>query len=70
MPLRDRDSYHEDFKTNNLPKGEKGKTGDTHSHNLSVLFKNSTENNNNEAIVGQKRPITNSDSGNNTGIRN
>ena len=70
MLLRDRDSYHEDFKTNNLPKGEKDKTEDTHSHNLSALFKNSTENNNNEAVVGHKRPITSSDSGNNTGFPN
>ena len=25
VPLGDRDSYYNDFKTNNLPKGEKGK---------------------------------------------
>ena len=66
MSLGDRDSYCEDFKTNNLPKGEKRKTGDTLSDDLSALFKNSAENNNNEAVVGQKRPITNNDGGNNT----
>ena len=57
MSLGDRDSYYEDFETNNLPKAEKGKTGDTHSDDLSALFKNSAENNNNGAVAGQKRPI-------------
>ena len=65
MSLGDRDSYYEDFETNNLPKAEKGKTGDTHSDELSVLFKNSAENNNG-AVVGQKRSITNNDGGTNT----
>ena len=64
MSLGDRDFYYEDFETNNLPKGEKGKTGDTHSDDLAELFKNSTENNNG-AVVGQKRLITNNDGGNN-----
>ena len=33
---------------------------------MSALFKNSTENNNNNgAVVGQKRPITDNDRGNN-----
>ena len=45
MSLGDRDSYYEDFETNNLSKGQKGKTGDTNSNDLSALFKNSTENN-------------------------
>ena len=31
VPSRDRYSYYEDFETNNLPKGEKGKTGNTNS---------------------------------------
>ena len=67
MSLGDRDSYDEDFETNNLPKADKGKTGDTRSHNLSALVKNSAENNNNDGeVVGQKRPITNNDGGNNT----
>ena len=66
MYLGDRDSYYKDFDTNNLPKGEKGKTGDTHSDHLSTLFKNGAENNYNGAAVGQKRPITSNDSGNNT----
>ena len=66
MSLGDRDSYYEDFETNDLPKGEKGKTGDTDSDDLSALFKNSAENNNNGAVVGQKRHITNNDGGNNT----
>ena len=48
------------------PSGEKSKTGDIHSADLSALFKNSAENNNNGAKVGQKRPIKNSDGGNNT----
>ena len=62
MPLRDRNSYYEDFETNNLSKAEKGKT---HSNDMSALFKNSAENNNG-AVVGQKRPITNNDGGTNT----
>ena len=68
MSLGDRDSYFEDFETNNVPKGEKGKTGDNHSNDLSVLFKNITENINNAPVPvdGQKRTITNSDDGNNT----
>ena len=66
MSLGDWDSYYEDFEANNLPKGEKGKTGDTKSDDLSALFKDSAENNNNGAVVGQKRPITNNDGGNNT----
>ena len=72
MSLGDRDSYYEDFATNNLPKGEKGKTGYTHSDDLPALFKDNNnngkcaENNNNGAVVGQKRPITNNDGGNNT----
>ena len=48
----DRDSSYEYFETNNLPKGEKGKTGDTHSDELFALLKNSTENINNEPVVG------------------
>ena len=40
--LGERDSYYENFETNNLQKGEKGTTGDTHSDDLSVLLKNST----------------------------
>ena len=67
MSLGDKDSYYEDFETNNLPKGQKGKTGDTPSNDLSAQFKNTTENNNNNGpVVGQKRPITNNDCGNNT----
>ena len=66
MSIGDRDSYYEDFEANNLPQGEKGKTGDTQSDDLSALFKDSAENNNNGAVVGQKRPITNNDGGNNT----
>ena len=66
MSLGYRDSYYKDFETNNLPKGEKEKTGDTHSNDLSALFKNNTEKNNNKAAVGQKRPITNNDGANNT----
>ena len=66
MSVGDRDSYDEDFETNNLPKADKEKTGDTCSHNLSALVKNSAENNNNDGeVVGHKRPITN-DGGNNT----
>ena len=63
VALGDRDSSCEDFETNNLPKGEKGKTGDIHSNGLSGLLKNSAENNNNNngQVVGQKRPITNND---------
>ena len=59
MLLGDKDSYHEDLEASNLLKGEKGKTRDTHSNDLSPLFKNSTENNNDGSVVGQKRPITN-----------
>ena len=59
-----RDSYYEDFVTDNLPKEEKSKTGDTQSVNFSSLFKNSAENNNNGAVVGSKRPITNIDGAN------
>ena len=66
MYLGDRDSYYEDFDTNNLPKGEKAKTGGIHSDNLSTLFKNGAENDYNRETVGQKRPITSNDSGNNT----
>ena len=66
MSVGDRDSYDEDFETNNLPKADKEKTGDTCSHNLSALVKNSAENNNNDGeVAGHKRPITN-DGGNNT----
>ena len=36
---------------------------------MSVLFKNSTENNNNGPAVGQKRPITNKDGGSNTPVK-
>ena len=61
----DSDPYYEDFETNHLSKGEKGKTGDTHSDDLSTLFKNSTENIN-APLVDQKIPITNNDGGNNT----
>ena len=39
VSLGDRDSYYKDFETNNLPKGEKGKTGHTHSDDLSALSK-------------------------------
>ena len=66
MSLEDRYSYDEDFETNNLPKAEKDKTEDTHFNDLSALFKNIVENNNNGAVVGQKKPITNNDSGTNT----
>ena len=66
MSVGIRDSYYEDFATDNLPNGEKGKTGDTHSDNLSSLFKNSVENNNNGAVVGSKRPITNNDGASST----
>ena len=48
----DRDSYYEYFETNNLPKGEKCKTGNTHSNYWFALLKNSTENNNNDPVVG------------------
>ena len=63
MSLRDRDSYYEDFEKNNLPKVEKDDTGDTHSDGLSAFFKKSAENNNIGAVIAQKRPITNNDSG-------
>ena len=53
MFLGDRDSYYKDFETDNLPKGEKGKRGDGESDDFSALFKNSTENNNSGAVVGQ-----------------
>ena len=52
MSLGGRDSYYEDFKTNNLLKGEKAKKGDTHSDDLSALLKYSAEKNNNETVVG------------------
>ena len=39
MSLGERDSYYEDFQTNTLPKGEKGKIGDIHSDDLSAFFK-------------------------------
>ena len=61
MSLGDRVSYYEDFEANNLPKGEKGKTGDTQSDDVSALFKDIAENNNNGAVVSQKRPITKND---------
>ena len=32
--------YYEDFETNNLPKGEKVKLGNTHSDDLFPLSKN------------------------------
>ena len=66
MSLGDRDSYSEDFETNNLPKGEKGKTGDTNSDDLFALIKDSAENNDDGAVVGQKKSITNNNGGNNT----
>ena len=67
MSLGDRGSYYESFETNNVSKREKDKTGDTHFYDLPTLFKNCTENNdNNGLVVVQKRPITNSDGGNNT----
>ena len=53
MSLGDRDSYYEDFETNNLPKGEKSKTGDTHSNDLSALLRNSTENDNNDPVASR-----------------
>ena len=52
MSLGDRNSYYNDFKTNNLLKGEKGKKQDTHSDDLSALHKYSAENNNNETVAG------------------
>ena len=64
--LGDRDSYYKDFDTNNSQKGEKSKSGDFHSDGQSALLKNNTENNNNDPVVGQKRPITNNDGDNNT----
>ena len=39
MSLGDRGSYFENFESNNLPRAEKGKAGDTHSDYLSALFK-------------------------------
>ena len=60
------ESYYEDFETNNLPKGKKEKSGDTHSNYFSAFLKNNTENNNNDPVVGQKRPITKNGGGNNT----
>ena len=65
MSLGDRESYYLHFETNNLLKGEKGKRRDTHSDDLSELLIKSTENNNG-LVVGQKRPITNNNGGNNT----
>ena len=52
MSLGDRNSYYNDFKTNNLLKGEKGKKQDTHSDDLSALHNYSAENNNNETVAG------------------
>ena len=66
MSLGNRDSYYKDFEINNLPKGEKGKASHTHSDDLSALFKNSIKNSSTGLVVGQKRPITNNDGGNNT----
>ena len=67
VSLGDRDSYSE---TNNLPKGEKVKTGDTHSNDMSALLKNSTDNINiNGPVVGQKKPITSKDGGNTTSAK-
>ena len=74
MSLEDRDSYYDDFETNNLPKAEKGKAGDTHFDDLFALLKNSANNNNNNnnnnndnnnngTAVGEKRPITKNDGG-------
>ena len=54
--LRGRDSYCEYFETTNLPKEEEGKTEDAPSDDFSALFKNSSENNNNGPVVGQKDP--------------
>ena len=59
MSLGDRDSYYKDF-------GTKRQNRRSHSDDLSVLFKNSAENNNNGAVVGHKRPIANNDGGSNT----
>ena len=59
MSLGDRDSYYKAF-------GTKRQNRRSHSDDLSVLFKNSAENNNNGAVVGHKRPITNNDGGSNT----
>ena len=43
MSSGDSGPYYEDFETNHLPKGEKGKTGDTHSetclHYLKIVQK-------------------------------
>ena len=55
VPLGDRNSYYEDLETNNLPKAEKGKTGDTHSYELPALFKNNAENNNTGAVVRHQK---------------
>ena len=66
MFLGDRDSYYKDFEINKVLKGEEDKTVDTYPNDLSALLKNSTENNNNGLVVGQKRPITNNDGGKKT----
>ena len=58
MSSGDRDSYYKAF-------GTKRQNRRSHSDDLSVLFKNSAENNNG-AVVGHKRPITNNDGGSNT----
>ena len=55
VPLGDRNSYYEDLETNNVPKAEKGKTGDTHSYELPALFKNNAENNNTGAVVRHQK---------------
>ena len=39
MSSGDRGSYFENFEATNLPRAEKGKAGDTHSDDLSALFK-------------------------------
>ena len=54
--LRGRDSYCEYFERTNLPKGEEDKTEDAPSDDFSTLFKNSSKNNNNGPVVGQKDP--------------
>ena len=42
-----------------------GKTGDSHSDDLSALLKNRTQNNKDDLVVGQKRLISNNDDSNN-----
>ena len=39
VSLEERGSYYEDFETNNLPKGEKDKTGDTHFDDVCIIKK-------------------------------